>query len=207
VADYFLRIGCSIRSVLLESKLPVFCVSRNPARRASSLFPFRFSLYIVSRMLRKLLGALWRHAPRSVRRWGVRLVEPRFTVTAGAVVTNDDGRVLLLNHVFRSGSGWGIPGGFMEPNEQPHEALRRELREEVGLELEHAEIALVRNLKKPRQVEIIFRCRPRGRMGQLSSLEIKSAEWFALDDLPPQLSRDQRELIKRVLDNGAKRPD
>jgi ADP-ribose pyrophosphatase YjhB (NUDIX family) len=157
-------------------------------------------------MLKKLLGSLWRHAPKRVRRLGVRLVEPRFTVTAGAVITDEGGRVLLLNHVFRTGSGWGIPGGFMEKGEQPEEALRRELREEIGLELERAEIAVVRTLRTPRQVEIIFRCRPLG-VAKEQSFEIKSAEWFALENLPQGLSRDQRELIKRVLSNGAKHPD
>ena len=157
-------------------------------------------------MLKRLLGALWRRAPVSVRRWGVRLVEPRFTVTAGAVVTDERGRVLLLQHFFRAGSGWGIPGGFLEKGEQPDEALRRELREEIGLELESAEIAFVRTLEGPQQVEIIFRCRPRGSLGRRNK-EIKSADWYALDRLPPALSRDQRELIARALADGVKRPD
>lgn len=156
-------------------------------------------------MLKRLLGTLWRHAPKSVRRWGVRLVEPRFTVTAGAVIMDERGRVLLLNHVFRAGSGWGIPGGFIEKGEQPEEALRRELREEVGLELERAELAFVRTLNKPVQVEIIFRCRARRGEGQSrKSVEIKSAEWFALDDLPSRLSKDQRKLIRRALEDGEK---
>lgn len=149
-------------------------------------------------MLKKLLGALWRGAPRSLRRWSVRLVEPRFTVTTGAVVLDEEGRVLLLNHVFRAGSGWGIPGGFIERGEQPEAAIRRELREEIGLEIEGAELAFVRTLKKPGQVEIIFRCRPRGATGA-QSLEIKRTEWFALDALPEELGRDQRLLIERAL--------
>jgi 8-oxo-dGTP diphosphatase len=156
-------------------------------------------------MLKKVFGALWRHAPKSLRRWGVRMVEPRFTVTAGAVVTDDKGRILLLSHVFRPGAGWGIPGGFMEKGEQPEEAIRRELREEVGLELERAEVAFVRTLEKQQQVEIIFRCRPRGALGS-NNVEIRSAQWFELDKLPPGLSKDQRELIGRALDNGAKPP-
>lgn len=94
----------------------------------------------------------------------------------------------------------------MEKGEQPEEALRRELHEEIGLELESAEIAFVRTLKKPTQVEIIFRCRPRGTYGA-RNFEIKSAEWFAPESLPRGLSKDQRELIGRVLGNGAKPPD
>ncbi|HEV7375662.1 MAG TPA: NUDIX hydrolase [Pyrinomonadaceae bacterium] len=158
-------------------------------------------------MLKKVLGALWRHSPKSVRRWGVRLVEPRFTVTAGAVISDERGRVLLLNHVFRVGSGWGIPGGFIEKGEQPEDALRRELREEIGLELEYAEIAFVRTLKKPAQVEIIFRCRAQRGSGNQQSIEIKSAEWFTLDHLPSKLSKDQCQLIERALEDRAKQAD
>ena len=126
------------------------------------------------------------------------LAHARFTVTAGAVVTDDAGRVLLLRHRFRPGSGWGVPGGFIGAGEQPGEALRRELREEVGLELESAEIAFVRTLRQIRQVEVIFRCRPRGE-ARPQGLEVREAAWFAPGELPPGLSRDQRELIVRAL--------
>ena len=154
-------------------------------------------------MLKKLLGALWRTAPKGLRRWSVRLVEPRFTVTAGAVVIDKEGRVLLLKHVFRAGSGWGIPGGFIEKGEQPEEAVRRELEEEIGLRLAVAELAFVRTLKRPQQVEIIFCCRPQGEFAP-RSVEIKSAEWFAPGAWPQGLSRDQRWLIERALNRDRK---
>ena len=154
-------------------------------------------------MFKGMLGALWRRAPKSLRRGLVRLTQARFTVTAGAVVADAEGRVLLLHHRFRAGSGWGIPGGFLEEGEQPEEALRRELREEVGLELESAEVAFARTLPRPKQIEIIFRCRPRGGLQpEPQSMEIKSAAWFRLEELPDALSRDQRQLIRRVLGDG-----
>jgi 8-oxo-dGTP diphosphatase len=157
-------------------------------------------------MLRGLLGFLWRKAPKAVRRWGVRITQPRFQVTAGAVVTNEEGRVLLLKHIFRPGSGWGIPGGFLEKNEQPEEAIRRELREETGLELESCEIAFIRSLRNISRIEIIYRCHARGEAAP-RDYEIKSAEWFALDRLPSELSRDQRLLIGRALDRDNKSLD
>jgi ADP-ribose pyrophosphatase YjhB (NUDIX family) len=157
-------------------------------------------------MWNKMLGALWRYLPKRVRRWGVRLVEPRFMVTAGAVILDKDKRVLLLNHVFRAGSGWGIPGGFIEKGEQPEEALRRELREEIGLELEHVEFAFARTLKNPAQVEIIFRCQARGSTGRQNG-EIKGIEWCELGRLASKLSDDQCHLIWRALGVGAKEVD
>ncbi len=159
-------------------------------------------------MERKLLGTLWRRTPRRIRRWGVWLVEPRFTVTAGALVLDAEGRVLLLKHTFRSGSGWGIPGGFLEKGEQPEDALRRELREEVGLELAAARLAFVRTLKRPRQVEIMFCCRAIvGAAARPQGNEIEQAHWFAPDALPPELSTEQRRLVARTLQSSANPPD
>ena len=154
-------------------------------------------------MSKELLGRLWRRLPRTVRHWTARFRKPRFTVTAAAVVLDGQGRVLLLDHVFRAGNGWGIPGGFIEEGEPPEDALRRELREEAGLELESAQIAFARTLKNPDQIEIIFRCRPASR-ARAQSVEIKSAEWFALDSLPAGLIKDQRRLIERALADGGK---
>jgi 8-oxo-dGTP diphosphatase len=154
-------------------------------------------------MLKDLLGAIWRRAPRSLRRWTVRLSHPRFAVTAGAVILDARGRVLLLKHRFRPGTGWGIPGGFMETGEQPEEALRRELLEEVGLEVEKLKLFTTRAFRRPRQVEIVFIARAIGDPDQLS-FEIQKASWFSPDHLPKELSKDQVQLIKRALNDGAR---
>jgi len=116
-------------------------------------------------------------------------------------VIDSRNRVLLLHHRFRPGGGWGIPGGFMRPREQPEEAVRRELREEVGLEIEVGGVAFIRTLQKYRQVEIIFRCAPKG-IPIPQGFEINRAEWFELNSLPDGLSEDQRGLIRRALYSG-----
>ncbi|MDT7689516.1 MAG: hypothetical protein QOE46_2275 [Acidobacteriota bacterium] len=152
-------------------------------------------------MLKGLLAGVWRGSPRFVRRAGVWLTQPRFTVTAGVVVSDERGRVLLLKHVLRRGSGWGIPGGFINAGEQPEDGVRRELREETGLELDGVELVLVRTLPHVQQVEVIFRGSMKGNAvsGLEKNFEIDRAEWFALDALPRGLGRDQRRLITRAL--------
>ena len=136
----------------------------------------------------------------------MRLSHARFTVTAAGIVLDERGRVLLLKHRFRFGSGWGIPGGFVEAGEQPEEGLRRELREEIGLELDSAELVHTRTFTKPRQIEIIFRCRSRGTASP-QSMEIRKAGWFTTSEMPEGLPQDQRRLIKDFLKNGAKSED
>ena len=152
------------------------------------------------------MGKIWRRTPAKLKSWAVRFTQQRFTVTVGAVINDEAGRVLLLHHRFRPGSGWGIPGGFIEHGEQPDEALRRELREEVGLEVQELELFATRAFKKPRQIEIVFRCRALGETDRLS-FEIKRATWFHLHEMPEGLPRDQARLVKLALADGAKTHD
>jgi mutator protein MutT len=127
----------------------------------------------------------------------MRLTHTRFTVTAGAVIFNDKGEVLLLKHRFRPGSGWGLPGGFMEKGEQPIDALRRELREEIGLEIDDVKVFAARSFKKPKQVEVLFRGRANADV-KSQSVEVERAVWFSIDALPEGLPRDQRVYIEHA---------
>ena len=54
-------------------------------------------------------------------------------VSVAALVTNDEGKILLVNSPWR---GWEYPGGLIEPGESFEAALRREVREESGVEIE-----------------------------------------------------------------------
>ena len=140
----------------------------------------------------------------------MRLAHTRFTVTAGAIVMDSGNRVLLLQHRFRAGSAWGIPGGFIEAGEQPLDAMKRELQEEVGLIIESAKVAGARSFPNVRQVEILFLCSVSdAQIAVISpnSPEILDAQWFSLDGLPAGLPSDQQTLIKNILLHGAKRPD
>jgi 8-oxo-dGTP diphosphatase len=157
-----------------------------------------------SLVLAKIFGSIFRYLPGVFRRKLVRLGQRRFTVTAGAFVFDDKGRILLLEHEFRPDSRWGIPGGFLNKSEQPEEAMRRELREEVALEVDDVQFLFARTLGRPRQVEIHFACTAKGDPTP-SSFEIRKAGWFAPDDLPEDLSRDQRRMIKLAIDVRGKR--
>ena len=84
-------------------------------------------------------------------------------------------------------------------------ALRRELREEAGLELKDVKLFTARTFKRPQQVEIIFLCRAAGEPEQLN-YEIEKAEWFVMEDLP-HLPKDQIELLKQALPDGARMQD
>lgn len=60
-------------------------------------------------------------------------MDPTHLVSVAALVTNDKGEILLVNSPWR---GWEYPGGLIEPGETFQEALKREVREEAGVEIE-----------------------------------------------------------------------
>jgi 8-oxo-dGTP pyrophosphatase MutT (NUDIX family) len=61
---------------------------------------------------------------------------PRLRPAVRALLADPEDRVLMVRWAFRDGSGvWGLPGGGIDPGESHGQALRRELLEEVGLDL------------------------------------------------------------------------
>ena len=144
----------------------------------------------------KLIAIIWKRLPRKMRSMLARSIQPRFTVSAGAIVTDDEGRVLLLNHVLRPSSGWGVPGGFIEHREQAEAAVKREVMEEVGVELYDIRLYTIRTFGK--HIEVLFLARGRGE-GSVRSREITELGWFPVDEMPPEMSLDQHFMIRKAL--------
>lgn len=139
--------------------------------------------------------------PPFVRLKLIRATQKKFTVSVGAVVTNEKNQVLLLDHVFRPGSGWGIPGGFVDHGEQIVEAIKRELLEETGLELQSVEIYHVKI--KNRHVEFLVCAKAEG-TAEVKSLEIKRLGWFDINEMPEKMSEAQKQIVYEVLSNKRK---
>lgn len=147
-------------------------------------------------MLYVIAGRIWKLMPRGMRIFASRSIQTKFTVSAAGVITNEAGEVLLLNHVLRPVSGWGVPGGFMESGEQPEAAFRREIVEETGIELFDVRIYRARTLR--RHIEIIFTAKTTGN-AEVKSKEILELGWFTAETLPEEMSLDQQFLIRRAL--------
>ncbi len=74
---------------------------------------------------------------------------PRIPASAGALVWDRRGRLLILNPTYKG--GWTVPGGVVEADgESPWEACKRETREECGLLVRHGRLACV-DFLRPRQ--------------------------------------------------------
>lgn len=90
-------------------------------------------------------------------RWEV----PRIPASAGALIFDESGRLLILKPSYKK--GWTIPGGQIDANgESPWDACRRETREECGLELGGGRLVCVDFLRpkpgRPGGVRFLFHC-------------------------------------------------
>lgn len=69
----------------------------------------------------------------------------KFSIGAGGLLM-DAGRALIVQRGENPGKGrWTLPGGYVEEDETPDEAVTREFKEEVGLEVRVTELLSVRN--------------------------------------------------------------
>nr|WP_249419682.1 NUDIX domain-containing protein [Rhabdothermincola salaria] len=112
------------------------------------------------------------------------------------VIERADGHVLLVRHAYRP--RWGLPGGFLKRGEHPLDGARREVREEVGLDVDLVGEPAVVVAPEWRRVDVVFRARPAPGADpdavRAHSSEIDEARWFARDELP-ELQEEAAEAL------------
>jgi 8-oxo-dGTP pyrophosphatase MutT (NUDIX family) len=124
-------------------------------------------------------------------------------VSAGALVFDRAGRLLILKPTYKS--GWTIPGGVMEADgESPWEACQREVREETGIEVSRGRLVAM-DFRRPRPdrsggIRFLFDC---GQVSdealanlKLQPEEISEARLVPLPDALPKLRGPIRRRVR-----------
>jgi ADP-ribose pyrophosphatase YjhB (NUDIX family) len=116
---------------------------------------------------------------------------PSSKPTAGALVEDGNGGVLLVRRAVEPYKGrWDIPGGFLEEGEHPLDGLRRELREETGLEVEPLEFLGVwmdrygGESAAEATLNLYWTARTTGGEAEAAD-DVDDLRWFRADELPP----------------------
>jgi 8-oxo-dGTP diphosphatase len=103
-------------------------------------------------------------------------------------ILRDGDRVLLVRHTYGDRSRWDVPGGHARSGEPAMEAVRREMREELGIEVAWEPVGSLaaKTDHKAERVHCFVAPRPEGEL-ELAPGEIREAQWFALDALPARV--------------------
>lgn len=124
---------------------------------------------------------------------------PRHSVSVAAVIVNDAGELLAAQRC--DNSRWEPPGGVLELDEGIEDGLRREVREETGLDVTiEALTGVYKNL--PRGiVALVFRCRPVG--GRLTtSDETAQLRWLTRDGVRAAMDEAYAVRVLDAIDGG-----
>jgi ADP-ribose pyrophosphatase YjhB (NUDIX family) len=129
-----------------------------------------------SRPLYLVALRIFRRLPAPVRRFLVRSGTPGFTVGAVCLIERD-GRLLMLRQPHRT--GWSLPGGLLDRRESAADAVVREVREEVGLEVRVGRPITVVVDAPLRRVDVLFHVEASGDLAEHAGGEAITARWLA----------------------------
>lgn len=116
-----------------------------------------------------------------------------FTIGVFAIICDEDDKVLLCHR--RDYDLWNLPGGGVEQNETPWQAVLREIKEETGLEAKILHFCGVYAKSDKNEIVFSFACEIVG--GQIGLTdEADRIEYFAPADMPKNISPKQVERIK-----------
>jgi ADP-ribose pyrophosphatase YjhB (NUDIX family) len=111
---------------------------------------------------------------------------PRHSVSVSGVITDDHGHALLIQR--RDNHRWEPPGGVLELAESIEDGLRREVREETGLDIEPDTLSGIYKNMSRGIVALVFRCKVTG--GQLATNDEVTAFRWADEDTIRQLTSE-----------------
>ena len=103
--------------------------------------------------------------------------------TVGALIVNQQGKILLARS-HKWFDKYTLPGGHIEVGESMADAVRREVKEEVGLDVEVVEMLLAQEAifapefyKKKHFIFIDFYCKSKDQQVKLDQNEIQDYTW------------------------------
>jgi 8-oxo-dGTP diphosphatase len=131
--------------------------------------------------------------------------------TVSAFVLDDEGRILLARRAVEPDAGqWDVPGGFLEEGEDPVKGLRREIREEAGVEIElgHFVGAFSDTYGEPPEGRHVLNLVWWARIEEgepHASDDVAELRWFPKDALPEDVDLAFRWLARGLRDWSAQR--
>ena len=122
-----------------------------------------------------------------------------------ALVRDAAGAILLVERGREPQAGrWALPGGFIEIAESTTAALRRELREETGLEADRLELLGVEDEPSRRYGRVIVVCyRVAGYSGEpAAGDDARSLAFFPPGEIPELAFISHRRFIEQAIRSG-----
>ncbi len=123
-------------------------------------------------------------------------MKSQFTIGAFGIIFDEQKRVLLVHRT--DYDLWNLPGGTLENFESPLNAVKREVKEETGLEIEVSKLLGIYNKENKNDIAFSFLCKVVGGKITLND-EADKIEYFEIEKIPSNTVLKQLERIKDYL--------
>lgn len=131
---------------------------------------------------------------------------PKKRIASGALISSEKGQILLVKPTYKE--TWEVPGGITELNESPEACCKREIKEELGLDLAVHDLLCVDYVAdsddKGDSIQMIFDggilLEPQIRTLILNTEELSECRFFDINNIDVEFNDKLRIRIQKAME-------
>lgn len=120
-----------------------------------------------------------------------------------AIIENNDGDILIAKRNSKKSQGglWEFPGGKIEKNESADDAIKREIKEELNIDIEINKWLIEKRHEYPEKTINLILCSAEWIGGELDLSEHEDSKWIKKEDIFNfQFADADKEIINEIFE-------
>lgn len=120
-----------------------------------------------------------------------------------AIIENNDGDILIAKRNSKKSQGglWEFPGGKIEKNESADDAIKREIKEELNIDIEINKWLIEKRHEYPEKTINLILCSAKWIGGELELSEHEDSKWIKKEDIFNfQFADADKEIINEIFE-------
>ena len=120
-----------------------------------------------------------------------------------AIIENNDGDILIAKRNSKKSQAglWEFPGGKIEKNESADDAIKREIKEELNIDIEINKWLIEKRHEYPEKTINLILCSAKWIGGELDLSEHEDSKWIKKEDIFNfQFADADKEIINEIFE-------
>lgn len=148
----------------------------------------------------KILSMIWKTFNSNIKWHVLWFFHNKFLIGTSAIILNKKDQILLQKHRFWKKDSWGLPSGYVKQKEQIEDSIKREIKEETGLDVIIEELLNLNSGFKLRiECTYIGKCYEEVKKEKLNTNEVLDASFFSPVNLPDGILDSHKNLIEMAI--------
>lgn len=190
-------VGCEYCRYLLQYRAQLFNLGGTTLKRLARVLMLLAALVVLPILIFPGFKYwLYKVLPPDIR-WDISYALTDKFVIGVICFVEHDGRLLLVQNSYQD--KWALPGGWLNKGESFEQAARRELREELGIEMVDIRVLEINKVPGAQIIDVALSGKPKSAHTAATDLEISDYRFFDKDALPENILYTHRPYIEKYL--------